>query len=217
MNAINLQLTQGAELSLRKRASYAMGSFAIVLNTNQLNKLLQLLLTKLQSQQQKSDTIIQLQCLSIMAKSIGSKLAPHLANIIPMLDAKTRLGEQESVDEDNELAECALTTLEAIIRKCANEVTPYVQDLISNAMRLTEYDPNYEYQDDDEDEKMDEDDGEGWGDDDDDAWGGGDDDQDDDADDDTSWKVRRAAVGIIDVIVRTRPDKIKGIIMQYAD
>ena len=64
---------------------------------------------------------------------------------------------------------------------------------------------------------MDEDDGEGWGDDDDDAWGGGDDDQDDDADDDTSWKVRRAAVGIIDVIVRTRPDKIKGIIMQYAD
>ena len=49
MNAINLQLTTGAQLSLRKRASYAMGSFAIVLNTNQLNKLLQLLLTKLQS------------------------------------------------------------------------------------------------------------------------------------------------------------------------
>ena len=78
MNAINLQLTTGAQLSLRKRASYAMGSFAIVLNTNQLNKLLQLLLTKLQSQQALSDSIIQLQCLSIMAKSIGSKLGPHL-------------------------------------------------------------------------------------------------------------------------------------------
>ena len=92
------------------------------------------MLTKLQSQQAKSDTIIQLQCLSIMAKSIGSKLAPHLAQIIPILVGfSTRLGDQESVDEDNELAECALTTLEAIIRKCANEVTPYVQDLISNA------------------------------------------------------------------------------------
>ena len=34
MNAINLQLTTGAQLSLRKRASYAMGSFAIVLNNN---------------------------------------------------------------------------------------------------------------------------------------------------------------------------------------
>ena len=152
-----------------------------------------------------------------MAKSIGSKLAPHLAQIIPILVRfSTRLGDQESVDEDNELAECALTTLEAIIRKCANEVTPYVQDLISNAFRLTEYDPNYTYFD-DEDEKMDEDEDGGWGDDDDEGWGAGDDDQDDDADDDTSWKVRRAAVGIIDVIVRTRPDILKGIIMQYAD
>ena len=65
---------------------------------------------------------------------------------------------------------------------------------------------------------MEEDDGEGWGDDDEDGgWGGGDDDQDDDADDDTSWKERRAAVGIIDVIVRTRPDVIKSIISQHAD
>mmetsp|Transcript_17477 Transcript_17477/g.23588 ORF Transcript_17477/g.23588 Transcript_17477/m.23588 type:complete len:113 (+) Transcript_17477:1073-1411(+) len=62
----------------------------------------------------------------------------------------------------------------------------------------------------------DEDDG-GWGDDDDEGWGAGDDDQDDDADDDTSWKVRRSAVGIIDVIVRTRPDILKGIIVQYSD
>jgi len=120
------------------------------------------------------------------------------------------------VDEDNELAESALTTLEAIIRKCANEVTPYVPELISNAFRLTEYDPNYTYFD-DEDEKMDDEDDGGWGDDDDEGWGAGDDDQDDDADDDTSWKVRRSAVGIIDVIVRTRPDILKGIIVQYSD
>ena len=106
--------------------------------------------------------------------------------------------------------------MEAIIRKCANEVTPFVQDLISNAFRLIEYDPNYEYMD-DEDEKMDDDDEGGWDDDEDGGWGADDDDQDDDADDDTSWKVRRAAVGIIDVIVRTRPDILKGIIVQNSD
>jgi len=39
MNAINTQLTRGSKLSLRKRASYAMGSFAVVLNQTQLNKL----------------------------------------------------------------------------------------------------------------------------------------------------------------------------------
>merc|ERR1719237_2046048 len=78
-----------------------------------------------------------------------------------------------------------------------------------------EYDPNYTYLD-DEDEKMDEDGG-GWGDDDEEGWYGGDEDQDDDADDDTSWKVRRAAVGIIDVIVKARPEFVKRIIIQQAD
>ena len=217
MNAINTQLTRGSQLSLRKRASYAMGSFAVVLNQPQLNKLVQLLLAKLTSAQEKSDTIIQLQCLSIIAKSVGNKLAPHLEAIVPILNTfATRLNNEESVDEDNELAESALTTLEAIIRKCANDVTSYIPTFISNAFQLTEYDPNYTYFD-DEDEKMEEDE-EGWGDDDEDGgWGAGDDDQDDDADDDTSWKVRRAAVGIIDVIVKTRPDVIKQIIMQHAD
>ena len=134
-----------------------------------------------------------------------------------MINFARRLNPEESVDEDNELSESALTTLEAIIRKCANEVTAYIDEFISSAFQLTEYDPNYTYFD-EEEEKMDEDDGEGWGDDDDDGgWGAGDDDQDDDADDDTSWKVRRAAVGIIDVIVRTRPDVIKRIIMQHSD
>jgi len=36
-------------------------------------------------------------------------------------------------------------------------------------------------------------------------------------DDDTSWKVRRAAVAIIDAIVKTRQDKVKEIISRYAD
>lgn len=49
MNAINIQLTRGSQLSLRKRASYAMGSFAVVLNQSQLTRLVELLLTKLTS------------------------------------------------------------------------------------------------------------------------------------------------------------------------
>ena len=36
MNAINSQLTSGKTLSLRKRASYAMGQFAVILNNQQL-------------------------------------------------------------------------------------------------------------------------------------------------------------------------------------
>ena len=43
-----------------------------------------------------------------------------------LINFATRLNGEESIDEDNELAESALTTLEAIIRKCANEVTQYI-------------------------------------------------------------------------------------------
>ena len=44
MTAINTQLTSGSTLSLRKRASYAMGQFAVILNNQQLARLSQLLL-----------------------------------------------------------------------------------------------------------------------------------------------------------------------------
>lgn len=49
MNAINNQLTGGATPSLRKRASYAMGQFAIILNNQQLARLTELLLRKITS------------------------------------------------------------------------------------------------------------------------------------------------------------------------
>ena len=106
MNAINTQLTSGSSLALRKRASYAMGQFAVILNNAQLTKLCQLLLAKIESRQSKSDTTIQVQCLSIIAKSIGSKLAPHLGKIMPLLCNLTGgLRPDESFPEDNELTE----------------------------------------------------------------------------------------------------------------
>lgn len=39
MTAINQQLTSGSTLSLRKRASYAMGQFAVILNNQQVARL----------------------------------------------------------------------------------------------------------------------------------------------------------------------------------
>ena len=93
-----------------------------------------MLLRKIESNQSKSDTIIQVQCLSIIAKSIGSKLSPYLSQIIPTLTSLTQgLRQEESIDEDNELAETALSTLEAIIRKCPLEVNDYLADMVSRS------------------------------------------------------------------------------------
>lgn len=131
-----------------------------------------------------------MQCLSIIAKSIGSKLSPYLSQILPILiNLSTRLKGDESVDDDNELSETALSTMEAIIRKCPLEVNEYIDSLLDTSFALCEYDPNYVYNDDEDEEMNDDEDDGGWGDED--FSDGGDMPEDDD---DTSWKVRRSAV-----------------------
>lgn len=98
-----------------------------------------------------------MQCLSIIAKSIGSKLSPHLNIIIPTLLRLTNgLKVDESVDEDNELAETSMTTLEAIIRKCPKEVNESIEALLKRAFELCSYDPNFIYNDveDEDNEEM---------------------------------------------------------------
>ena len=151
-----------------------------------------------------------MQCLSLIAKAIGSKLAPFLQQIVPLLmTLMMKLDKDKSVDIDNELSEACLSTLVAIIRRCPREVTPYVPQLFEKSLFLVAYDPNYLY-DDNEDEEMEEA-GEDWGSDFDDE-----DQERADDDDDTSWKVRRGSIHIIGAVVRTRPDLLKMIVEEHA-
>lgn len=69
------------------------------------------------------------------------------------------------------------------------------------------FDPNYEYID-DTDVQID-DAEEGWGDDDIDTGAAGQD------DDDSSWKIRRAAVKLIDSIIVSRPDMLRRVYQTY--
>ena len=57
MKAINNQLASGSTASLKKRASQAMGAFAIILNQASLNQLCTLLLTKIKSGTNKADKV----------------------------------------------------------------------------------------------------------------------------------------------------------------
>ena len=73
------------------------------------------------------------------------------------------------------------------------------------------YDPNYQYNEDDDDGQMDSamDDGDAEG------WGSEfyDDEQDDD--DDTAWKVRKSAIKIIDAIIISCPVQLKQVWSNY--
>jgi len=112
MQAINIQLTDGSTVNVRKRASYCLGAFAQILTGKQLATLSQILLDKIKRGTNKADKVIHVQCLSLMAKSVGSKLSPFLGEIIPNLSKlMQQIDPEQSNDTDNELSEACLTTL----------------------------------------------------------------------------------------------------------
>lgn len=58
MKAINNQLQGGATVAIRKRASFCMGAFAVVLNAKQLQQLAALLLDRIRTGKNKADTVV---------------------------------------------------------------------------------------------------------------------------------------------------------------
>ena len=85
-----------------------------------------------------------------------------------------------------------------MVYKCGKEVAPHVGTVMELCLELVCYDPNYNYDDCDDDVmdddmETDEDDG-------------GDDTEEDEYsdDDDISWKVRRAAAKCIEAVISTR-------------
>jgi len=131
MASINTQLSAGRSSKISKSASLAMGAFAIILNPTQLNKLVSLLLTKIHNSKTKQDKTTQVQCLTLMAKSIGNKLSPHVPDILSVLiRLMMLLDEEQSHDDANDLSEACLTTIASIIRRCTVEIDNYMKPLI---------------------------------------------------------------------------------------
>ena len=127
MNAIMEQLAGGSQPSIKKRAGNAMGSFAVILNNAQLTELCTMLLTKIGENADKEATITLVQCLSLMAKATGTKLAPFLPQLVPQLTTLMKaVPADASEDLDNELSEACLSTLEALSRRCPKEISKYI-------------------------------------------------------------------------------------------
>jgi hypothetical protein len=89
-----------------------MGAFAVVLNNKQLQQLVLSILEKVRTNRNKGEVANLVQCLSLISKSIGSKLAPFLQEIIPLLQLKMKdLDREKSAELDNELSEACMNTI----------------------------------------------------------------------------------------------------------
>lgn len=146
-----------------------------------------------------------------MSRTVGNKIANFLNDIFPILtNFVEQLNRDSSVDIDNEIAEACLYTFENLIKKCPKEISQYVQKILELSFALISYDPNYTY-DDNEDQQMEDEEAEG-------GWGSEfeDDEAANDDDDDTSWKVRRQAIKTIEAIIVSRPEMLKMLYQSYA-
>jgi hypothetical protein len=97
-----------------------------------------------------------------MAKTCGSKLEPFVDHIVTLLGRlMMEYNKEKSDDLDNELTEACLITIEAMSKSMPNEMGKHNQSIITAALELLVYDPNFIY--DEDDESMEEEQNEDWG------------------------------------------------------
>ncbi len=217
MNGIVAQLDHD-RMVIRKRAANCLGSLAVVSSDALLNRLVQTLLEKIDQTEKKSaggfssqETRTLIQTIGTISRTVGYRLGRHLDKIVPLFlrfcgDPNDEI---QQTDAANELRENCFPGLESFVLRCPREVASFLPDILKVSIAFMKYDPNYAYDEEDDTSAMDleeedvdqmdqdEVDEEAF---DADEEGGGSD------DDDTSWKVRKAAVKVINAVITARPE-----------
>ncbi|MBN3306198.1 CAND1 protein, partial [Amia calva] len=187
------QLTS-PRLAVRKRGIIALSQLVPSCSSAIFSQLTEHLLTELSRNESTSTTRTYIQCLAAISRQAGHRVGEHLEKIMPVVVKYCNV-------EDDELREYCFQAFEAFVRRCPKEMSPHIPTVIKLCLKYITYDPNYNYDnDEDEEDSMEADNGE-------------DEDQElDDEysdDDDMSWKVRRSSVKCLEAVVSTRRDLLQ--------
>lgn len=184
-------------LSVRKRAYIALCYLAVCCQPKLFEELIARLLNGLAQGKDSpnnfsvNNTKTFIQAIGAISRQAGQRVSSHLDTIIPLIMYYARS------QVDDELRESCQQVFEILAICCFREVTPYIEEIVKLSLELLSYDPNYNYESDDEDEGMDTDELEQ------------DELEEDDEyedDDDVSWKVRRASAKCLAAILGSRPE-----------
>ncbi|XP_035244264.1 cullin-associated NEDD8-dissociated protein 2 [Anguilla anguilla] len=184
------QLTS-PRLAVRKRVILALGHLVPGCSPALFTQLTEHLLSELARGPPTSSTRTYIQCLATVSRQGGHRVGEHLEKIVPKVVKFCSV-------EDDELREHCFQAFEAFVRRCPKEMSPHIPTVIKLCLKYITYDPNYNYEaDDEQDDSMETEDGE-------------DEDQESDDeysdDDDVSWKVRRSSVKCLEAVIGTRRD-----------
>ncbi|KAI8099719.1 armadillo-type protein [Halteromyces radiatus] len=191
-----LPLLSHSRTTIRKRTTMAIGYLVVHVNDALFDTTLHYILEGLEKNQNSDDKLRTfVQASGILSRYSPTRLGKHLSEIVPII---TKYAQE--ADEDDELREISLQTLESFVVRCPTEITVYIDQIITLGLEFLKYDPNFADHDEDDD-MMDEDEEE-------------EDEEDEyddiaeysDDDDDMSWKVRRAATKLLTSVIETRSD-----------
>ncbi|XP_041975254.1 cullin-associated NEDD8-dissociated protein 1 [Aricia agestis] len=193
LNSLLPQLASPRQ-AVRKRTIVALSHLVMSCNAALYNKLIDHLLEGLSSSTSSSVSRTHIQCIASICRQAGHRFGEQLWRVAPQVL-------KHSTDADEELREHCLQALEAFVLKCPKEVQPHIPTIIDLCLKMITYDPNYNYEDDEdgvgEDEEMEDESFEP------DAEPESDSEEYSD-DDDMSWKVRRAAAKCLESVISTR-------------
>uniref|UniRef100_A0A8C8SN09 Cullin associated and neddylation dissociated 2 (putative) n=1 Tax=Pelusios castaneus TaxID=367368 RepID=A0A8C8SN09_9SAUR len=196
LNCLLPQLTS-PRLAVRKRAIIALGYLVLTCNGNIFSELMEYLLAELKRNESTSTTRTYIQCIAGISRQAGHRLGDYLEKIIPLVVQYCNV-------EDDELREYCFQAFESFVRRCPKEIGPHIPSVMGLCLSYITYDPNYNYDNEEEEweeeEMMETENGE-------DEEQESDDEYSDD--DDVSWKVRRSAAKCLEAIVSTRHDMLQ--------
>lgn len=202
--------------SLRKTVSTFLGNFSVILNKTQMSSLLKNLIDKISHSKDTSEKIAFLVALNSVAKNTANKHAEYIKTIIPMIFqfANREYLEQNMHDYDpnNDLVEAGLNLFETYVLNLGSQINADMEKVVKTVLDLMEFDPNYVYDENEGEANADNGYGGEY-----DGWEGY---EGHDAfvyGDDSSWKVRRAAVRVIQSFIKSRielPKQLTEVIIQ---
>uniref|UniRef100_A0A4W4HM86 TATA-binding protein interacting (TIP20) domain-containing protein n=1 Tax=Electrophorus electricus TaxID=8005 RepID=A0A4W4HM86_ELEEL len=186
------QLTS-PRMAVRKRAIIALGHLVPSCNPALFAQLTEHVIAELAHGSSATNAHTYLQCLASISRQGGHRIGEHLEKIMPMVVKFCSV-------EDDELRENCFQAFEAFLRRCPKEMSPHITMVIKLCLKYIAYDPNYNYEaDDNHEESMD-------------TGSAEDEDQESDDeysdDDDMSWKVRRSSVKCLEAVISSRRDML---------
>ncbi|XP_069960266.1 cullin-associated NEDD8-dissociated protein 1 [Cherax quadricarinatus] len=178
-------------LAVRKRTIVALSHLVVSCSPQIYARLMDFLIDELAKNTSMSTTRTYIQCIAAISRQAGHRFGEYLERVMPLIT-------QYVAVDDDELREYCISACEAFTLRCPKEITHHLPTIVALCLKYITHDPNYNYDDYEDDEgqmDMDEDDD-------------GEEDDEYSDDDDMSWKVRRSSAKCLEAVISTRHEML---------